>query len=310
MGGRPTGASLVEDRNWPRAGAWLAGDHEEDARRRLAVIGAPLHVASLTPGRCDLAPAAVRDALGRLGTYDVELGADVRDVAARDLGDLPLADAFPEDAVDPLSTAVGDAAQGSDAVVILGGDNSVTRPGVRSFGLEDIGLLTIDAHFDLRDTDRGLTNGNPVRALLEDGLPGTRVVQVGIQAFANSRAYAALAQERGITIFTADEVRRRGAEEAVAEALEVLGMRATTIYVDLDVDVLDRAFAPGSPGSRPGGLSPAEVRAAARAVGRHPKVRAMDIVEVDPTRDVADVTVLAAASFLLAFAAGVAARPV
>jgi formiminoglutamase len=75
------------------------------------------------------------------------------------------------------------------------------------------------------------------------------------------------------------------------------------------VDVLDRAFAPGSPGSRPGGLTPQELRSAARTVGQHAKVRALDIVEVDPTKDVADVTVLAAASFLLAFASGLATRP-
>jgi len=75
-----------------------------------------------------------------------------------------------------------------------------------------------------------------------------------------------------------------------------------------EITVLDRAFAPACPGSRPGGLNPAEVQAAARVCGAHPKVRAMDIVEVDPTKDVADVTVLGAASFLLSFAAGVASR--
>lgn len=247
--------------------------------------------------------------MDRFSTYDVELDVDVRGVAARDLGDLPLADATPEEALEPLSTAVKEAARESDAVVVLGGDNSVTRPGVR--GLEpitEVGLLTIDAHLDLRDTGPGLTNGNPVRALLDDGLPGERIVQVGIQAFANSRRYAEVARDAGITIVTADEVRRRRIDDVIRGALERLDATAAAIYVDLDVDVLDRAFAPGSPGSRPGGLTPEEVRSAVRTVGRHPRVRALDIVEVDPTTDVADVTVLGAASFLLAFAAGLAAR--
>jgi formiminoglutamase len=300
----------TEDHGWPRAGAWLAGDHEEGAGRRLGIIGAPLHVASLTPGRCDLAPTAVRGALDRLSTYDVEVDVDVRDVFARDLGDLALADATPGDALGPISTAVADAVRDSDGVVVLGGDNSVTRPGARGLGpITDVGLLTIDAHLDLRDTGQGLTNGNPVRALLEDGLPGNQVVQVGIQAFANSKQYADVARDAGITIVTADEARRRGMEDVIGDALDRLGAVARTIYVDLDVDVLDRAFAPGSPGSRPGGLTPQELRSAARTVGQHAKVRALDIVEVDPTKDVADVTVLAAASFLLAFAAGLATRP-
>jgi len=304
------GRLSAQDPSWPRAGAWLAGNHEQAAKRRLAVIGAPLHAASLTPGRCDLAPPAIRAALERLGTYDVELDVDVREVAARDLGDLPLADADPETALEPLSGAVAEATADTEAIVLLGGDNSVTRPGLRGLGVEDAALLTIDAHLDLRDTSSGLTNGNPVRALLEDGLPGSNVVQVGIQAFANSRRYAEVARDEGITVVTADESRRRGMEAVVGEALQTLAGRARMIYVDLDVDVLDRAFAPGSPGSRPGGLTPAEVGAAARTAGRHPKVRAMDIVEVDPTTDVADVTVLAAASFLLSFAAGLAARPI
>jgi formiminoglutamase len=93
------------------------------------------------------------------------------------------------------------------------------------------------------------------------------------------------------------------------DALDELAGRADAIYVDLDVDVLDRAFAPACPGARPGGLTPADVQAAARIAGAHPKVRAMDIVEVDPSKDVADVTVLAAASFLLSFAAGLVSRP-
>ncbi|HEV3475395.1 MAG TPA: agmatinase family protein [Actinomycetota bacterium] len=298
------------DPNWPRAGGWLAGDHEQGAARRLAVLGAPLHVSSLTAGRCDLAPGAIRRALDRLGTHDIELDVDVREVAARDLGDLPLAESTPEAALDPLSSAVAAAAVAADVAVVLGGDNSVTRPGVHGLGaLDEIGLLTIDAHLDLRDTTNGLTNGNPVRALLEDGLPGQHVTQVGIQAFANSRRYVDVARDAGITVVTADETRHRGLEAVIKEELQRLKAQVKSIYVDLDVDVLDRAFAPGSPGSRPGGLAPADVRAAARTVGRHPNVRAVDIVEVDPTTDVADVTVLAAASFLLAFAAGLAARP-
>lgn len=301
---------MPNDPHWPRASAWLAGKHDPEPVARLGVVGAPLHLGSLSAARCDLAPAAIRDALERFGTYDVEYGVDVQGIAVRDEGDLPLADVRPEEALTPLAGAVGGTLDRLDAVVVLGGDNSVTRPGVRGLGpdLGVVGLLTLDAHFDLRDTAGGLSNGNPVRALLEDGLPGGNIVQVGIQPFANSAAYARVATEAGITVVTAETAHVEGVDAVVAGALDHLAERTDRIYVDLDLDVLDRAFAPACPGSRPGGLTPAGLARAARLAGRHPKVRAVDLVEVDPTRDVADVTVMAAGACLLAFSAGLAAR--
>lgn len=300
---------MADDPRWPRASAWLAGEHAPHPQRRLAVLGVPLHRGSLSPTRADLAPGAVREALARFSTWGGGKTPDLRVVAAADLGDLPLADAMPEEALEPVVEAMGRALDAHQAVVLLGGDNSITRPGVRGLGVPPgrVGLLTLDAHLDLRDVGAGLHNGNPIRALLEEGLPGANVAQVGIQPFANSPEYAEVAEEAGITVVTADEVRARGVHEVVRETLGELE-RADAIYVDLDVDVLDRAYAPACPGARPGGLSPADLRVAARVAGAHPKVRALDLCEVDPTRDVADVTVLAAASFLLAFAAGLAAR--
>jgi formiminoglutamase len=298
--------SLFEDPNWPRASAWLSGAFAPDQpAARLSILGAPLRLGSITPGRSDLAPGAIRRALEQYGPYDVATGRDLGAIAVRDLGDVNVAGLNPEAAFEPLRHAVFSALHGADAVVILGGDNSITRPGVRALGGE-CGLITFDAHFDLRDLDRGLTNGNPIRALLEDGMPGNRIVQIGIQSFANSRAYTEVARQAGITFYTADCVRARGIEAIVAEAFERLG--ELPIYVDLDVDVLDRAFSPATPGSRPGGLHPDEMRRAAHLCGANSRVRAMDLVEIDPEKDINDVTCLAAASFLLEFASGLLER--
>lgn len=301
---------MTDDPNWPRASAWLAGDHDPTPRATLQVIGAPVRLGSISGGRFDLAPTAVRSAFERFSTWD-GAGHDVRAVRVRDAGDLAIADKTPADALDEIAGAVGGSLPHSDAVMLLGGDNSITRPGVRGLGtdLERVGLLTLDAHHDLRDTAGGLTNGNPVRALVEDGLPGINIFQVGIQAFANSRAYAEVASDLGIDVVTVEEARSgEGVAAAVASALDHLDRRTDVIYVDLDVDVLDRAFAPACPGSRPGGLAPWELQAAARVCGEHPKVRALDIVEVDPERDVAEATVMTVASLVLAFSAGLCRR--
>jgi formiminoglutamase len=301
---------MPDDPNWPRASAWLAGDHAPEPVGTLVILGAPLHLGSISPGRCDLAPKEIRAALERYSTFDPDGGIDVRTLEASDLGDVDVAELRPEEALGPLADAVGSALGQADVLAVLGGDNSVTRPGCLGMAgsLDRLGLLTIDAHHDLRDLDDGLSNGNPVRALLADGLPGEHIVQLGIAPFANSPAYAELASDAGITVVTVDSVRHRGIDAVVQEALDALMERVDRIYVDLDIDVLDRAFAPGSPGSRPGGLRPPELFRAARMCGEHPKVMAIDIVEVDPAQDIGEVTLLGAARCLLSFASGVAVR--
>lgn len=300
----------AEDGNWPRASNWLSGDHVRPPVGALGILGVPLRDGAITPGRCDLAPAAFRAALARFSTWDLIHGCDLRDIAVRDHGDLPVGDAVPEDAAPDIGNAVRAALPAADALIVLGGHNGITHPAMCGMApaLRDCGLLTLDAHLDLRDLAPGHTNGNPVRALLRDGLPGTHVVQIGIQSFANAPRYARLASESGITVVTVEEVRRRGIEQVVSSALASLAERTSHIYVDLDMDVLDRAFAPATAGSRPGGLAPWEVQAAARICGAHHKVRVLDLVEVDPTRDVAEATVLAGASCMLAFAAGLRRR--
>jgi formiminoglutamase len=305
-----TQTHLPEDPFWPRASAWLAGTHADDTLGKLAVLGAPLRLGSITPGRCDLAPAAVRAILRKFSCYDIEANTDLHLLEARDLGDLPLSDSTLEDAFEPLSKSVRSALDEAHAVIIIGGDNGVTRPGAHGVtdSLDQCGLVTIDAHLDLRDLANGLTNGNPVRALLADGMPGKNIVQLGIQPFANSRVYAEVASEVGITVVTMDQIRAHGVETLLNESLDYLTSFVETIYVDLDIDVLDRIFAPATPGSRPGGLSPWELRRVAWLCGVRPQVRAMDLVEVDPTQDIADATMLTTGACLLSFASGLLTR--
>jgi len=304
-------SQLHEDKYWPRAHRWLAGESSASARGRLTVLGAPLTLGSITPSHCDLAPKAVRDALMRFSTCDIAHDHDVRDLRVEDLGDLPIAESKVEDAQQPIEEAVKRALREADAIILLGGDNSITRPAVRglSSNLQQCGLLTLDAHFDLRTLEGGLRNGNPVRALLEDGLPGENITQIGIQSFANSTEYFRIAQDAGIHVLPVEEVQSQGIERAVGDALHQLAQKAEVIYVDLDLDVMDRAFAPATAGARPGGLTPLDVRHAAFLCGAHPKVKAMDLVEMDPTRDIHDVTSLAAAACLLSFASGMLERP-
>lgn len=300
--------SMHEDANWPRASAWLRGEITRAAVSSIGVVGVPMNY-SITPGGCHLAPAAIREMLERFSLFDAETQTDLSTIAATDHGDISVGE-LTDTRFGAGVAQLQEMLAGSTAGVLLGGDNSVTRLGVHAMEvpLERCGLLTFDAHHDLRDLGGGLTNGNPVRALLEDGLRGGNIVQLGIQPFTNSPRYAQIAREAGISVVTAESVYTRGVDLTVSNALAALASKTDAIYVDLDVDVLDQVFAPGSPGARPGGLQPWMLRRAARMCGKHAAVRVMDIVEVDPARDINGLTSATAASFLLAFASGVASR--
>jgi formiminoglutamase len=286
-----------------RSVADLMGDHPD---ARVALVGAGLNERSLTPGRCDLGPKALRAVLPRFSTYDVETGRELT-TPVHDAGDVAVKAMAPADAFEPIRAAV--AAQASRGLTVLvGGNNAVTRPGVHALGLDRVGLLTLDAHFDLRDTERGLTNGNPVRALLEDGLAGPRISQVGLAPFANTRRAHETATAAGISVRTARECREQGLATVVAEELARLSGLCEVIYVDFDIDVIDRSQWPASPGARPGGVSVHDFFQATRVVGAHPRVRAVDLTEYDPSLEVGDLGSLTAGRWFCELLAGFETR--
>ncbi|MBP8072822.1 MAG: agmatinase family protein [Brevundimonas sp.] len=281
----------------------LVGNHPDAP---VALIGAGLNERSLTPGRCDLGPKAFRAVLPRFSTYDVETGRTL-DTQVHDAGDLPLKTVTPADAFEPVRDAT--AAQAHRVLtVLIGGNNAITRPGVHGLGLARTGLLTLDAHFDLRDTDQGLTNGNPVQALLEDGLAGERISQIGLAPFANTKRAHDKARAAGISVRTARACREQGMAAVVAEELDRLAGLCEVIYVDFDIDVIDRSQWPASPGARPGGVSVQDFLDATRAIGAHPKVRAVDLTEYDPSLEIGDLGSLTAGRWFCELLAGFETR--
>ena len=289
--------TLAHDPLWPRAGDWPA---IEDGGWDAAILGIPAFRTSLSPTGAHATPGAVREALRRysatlLGPPPVDLNAVLRIADAGDIDepDGPAGEASVRAAVAALRERAG-------LVIGLGGDNSITY--AMAQGAAAAGLITIDAHFDLRD---GVSNGSPVRRLVEDGLDPARIVQVGIADFANSVAYAQRAVDLGITVVTLDDVRRRGAADVMAEALAIAGAEGGAVHLDIDVDVCDRSVAPGCPASVPGGLAAWELRALVRAAASDPRVHSADIVEVDATADAEDArTVRLAALCVLELLAG------
>jgi len=264
----------------------------------VGLVGAPLASGSVTPGRCDMAPDVLRDTLRRIGRYDVETGSELH-TEIFDHGDAPVADLSIEDATPLVRHKVAASVAMHSLTLLVGGNNAVTRPGVLGLGLplEKAGLITLDAHFDMRDLDQGLSNGNPVRALIEDGLPGRNVAQVGLAPFANSKQMHQDALAAGNLVVTMAEVRSEGIADAIDKALAHVA-HCEAIVVDCDIDVIDRSQFPGAPGARPGGMAVHDFFAAVRRLAAHPKVRLIDLTEWDPPLDPTDLSALTAARWV------------
>lgn len=279
------------------------------ADAKVALVGAPLVKGSVTQGACDQGPAAIRAAMKRTSTYDLEAGLDLS-VGLDDFGDVDVRALIPAEAFEPLREAFVKALLAHDFVIILGGNNGITRAGVHALGndLKRIGLITFDAHFDMRDTSAGLTNGNPVQALINDGMPGGNIAQIGLAPFANAKYMHDVALREGNILYTMSDCRQRGMAAIVADALDKVAARCDVIYVDFDIDAIERGMAPGAPGARPGGFATADFFLAARMVAKHPKVKAVDIAEFDPSLDVSDISALIGARWVAETLAGFSER--
>ncbi len=289
--------ALSSDPLWPRAGDWPSPPAGQ--RSDVALMGIPTWRTSLSQTGAHGTPEAVRAAL----RYYSEWSAGARPLRIVDCGDI----ADPDN--DEGAAIATVAATDTSLLIALGGDNAATVPaalGTWGDRISTAGLVTLDAHHDLRD---GVSNGSPVRRLIEAGLAGQRVVQVGIADFANSREYAARAADYGIRVIHRRELDARPMADVMAEALEVAASAGGPVHVDLDVDVCDRSVAPGCPASVPGGISANELRIAARAAGSHPTVESVDLTEVDASADTPDGrTVRLVALCVLELIAGVGSR--
>lgn len=295
------------DPNWPSAATMLY-DHPLEGRRNVGLLGISTYATSVTERSATSTPAAIRSALERYSTWSFTEMVDLAEsVALVDFGDVDAPDA------EGGAQRVAEAMSGWDPSIalrlILGGDNAATWHALRALSggeYSNFGLVTLDAHLDMRD---GVSNGSPVRQLLEEGFDGHHVVLVGLADFSNSPAYARRAHDAGVTLISRDVLHHESVEEAARRAVAIAGAGNRHVYVDIDMDVADRMAVPACPAAAPGGLSADEMRRFVRAVSVQHGVCAIDITEIDVERDSPDQrTVRLAALLVLETLAGVRRR--
>jgi agmatinase len=201
--------------------------------------------------------------------------------------------------------------------VVLGGDHSLSFPVMEAlaerFGPDGFAVIHFDTHADTGADVAGVINshGTPFhRGVVEGVLRGGNIFQIGLRGAWPGPEEFAWMREQGFRWRTMDECLDRGIDAVVAEAIAHARAVAPRVYLTVDIDVLDPAFAPGTGTPEPGGFATRELLRAVRRIAREVDLAAMDVVEVSPPYDVAGITAMAAHRVALETISGMAARRV
>jgi agmatinase len=295
-------------------GAPYTQDPAELADADVAIVGAPTDdLVSDRPGT-RFAPRAIRAASAPAGRH-LEAGLDAFDVLKIvDFGDAPVIPADPERSHRAIEETVK-AVLAADAIpIVLGGDHSITEPEILACAAVHgpVGLVHFDTHTDTGVEVFGVerSHGTPMYRLVEAGwVDPKRYVQLGLRGYWPGETEFAWQRERGITSFFMHDIRDQGIEPLVARTIELVG--EGPVFLTVDVDVLDPAFAPGTGTPEPGGLSPVELLPSVRRVAAELELVGADVVEVIPTAPgSADITALVADRIVREILTGLSLRRV
>ncbi|HEY7018102.1 MAG TPA: agmatinase [Gaiellaceae bacterium] len=278
----------------------------------IAVVGAPMDdLVSDRPG-ARFGPRAIRAASCPAGPH-LESKVDAfEELRIVDFGDAAVLPADPRRSHEAIEQLVGQVLDAGVLPVVLGGDHSIAEPDVRAVSARrgPVGLVHFDTHTDTGREVFGveLSHGTPMFRLVEAGcVDPKRYVQIGLRGYWPGEQEFAWQSERGITSFFMHDVRSLGIEAVVERTAELVG--AGPVYVSVDVDVLDPAFAPGTGTPEPGGMTSGELLWACREVGSRLELAGAEVVEVIPTAPgSADITALVADRIVRELLNGIALR--
>jgi len=293
-------------------GAPLVQDPAHLAGVDVAIVGAPTDdLVSDRPGT-RFAPRAIRAASCPPGAH-LEAGVDAfAGLTIVDYGDAPVLPADPAASHAAIERTVGEVVDAGAVPVVLGGDHSITEPSLGAVAARrgPLGLVHFDTHTDTGREVFGIarSHGTPMFRLVEAGrVVGTRYAQVGLRGYWPGPAEFEWQRAHGILSFFMHDVRDLGIKEVVARALAHVG--DGPVYLTVDIDVLDPAFAPGTGTPEPGGMTSVDLLWAVREIAASVELAGADVVEVLPTAiGSADVTALVAERVVRELLTGLALR--
>ena len=296
-------------------------DREALAAADVVVVGAPFDGGTSHRPGTRFGPSAIRQAcyLPQDGSRPhLALRVDaLQDVRVVDAGDVEMPPGEIERSLKALEEAVFKVADAGAVPLVLGGDHSITLPdatGVaRHLGFGRVSMIHFDAHADTGDIEFGSLygHGQPMRRLIESGaLRGDRFLQMGLRGYWPGPETLEWMAEQRMRSFEMTEIGKRGLEDCLDEAFELALDDCDAVFLSVDIDVCDPGHAPGTGTPEPGGLSSRELLDAVRRICLELPVAGIDVVEVSPPYDHAEITAYLANRVCLEALSGLAARRV
>jgi agmatinase len=256
------------------------GNQQSFEEAEYAVLGVPFDVTSTYRTGARFAPLAIREASLNIEGYSFRTGTSVADLKIHDLGDLHVAGDV-ELTLGRLALVAHDLFEAKKVPVFMGGEHTITLGVMRSLD-ENVAVVSFDAHLDLRDDYLGLSVSHAtfMRRINEDVKPA-KILEIGTRAVC--REELDYAKESGIHYLAAHQIREEGAKNT-AETIHSLLGGYEKVYITIDMDVLDPAFAPAAQNPEPEGLDTTTLLDLLGAVCDR-RVIGVDLVEVAPPYD-------------------------
>jgi len=280
----------------------------------LVIFGMPFDGGTFRHVGTNEGPVGIRKGLNYFRNWSAELGLNITDqIRIADIGNIDVYWNEYDRSFANLGRVVSQIVKDGKVPLMLGGDHSATYQAVGSLCKErneKIGFVCFDNHLDTMSEYHGdrFYCGTPFYNLMKEysnWIDPHNFVHIGSRGFHNSPNMWQNAAVLGFNIVTAEQVKLRGIQDVVRKAIEVASRGTSSIYLTVDIDAADAVYAPGTQCPRPCGLNSFELCYAVREVAKQ-RVVGFDIMEVAPRADIADVTIMLAASLLLEFIAGYA----
>jgi agmatinase len=284
-----------------------------------AIIGAPFDGGTSHRPGCRFGPQAIRltDYLPHDGQRPhLALGVDpLVELGVVDVGDVEMLPGEIEVSLEKLERAVEQLSRSGTVPVVLGGDHTIALPDVtgvaRHVGWGRVSVIHFDAHADTADTQFGSMygHGTPMRRLIESGATrGDRFLQIGLRGYWPGPDTLSWMAEQGMRSFEMTEIEARGLPSCLTEAFAIATDDCDAVFLSIDIDVVDPGAAPGTGTPEPGGFSSRQLLDAVRRTTMELPVAGIDVVEVSPPYDHAEVTAYLANRVVLEALSGIAWR--